>query len=214
MFALDLLTVAVYTVSIIGLEEVGMRHAQMWTVSLAIAVLACLVTRAVPAQTPEVPPKDTEARKQWIQQQREEAMKRREEFLKLPPEEQQRIKEERQKQAGAWGAQARPMDIHGPLPLPVEVKNLSDLASGGTRGNGKPAGGACAASEKCQLRLNPPTGQALIVTAVWSATKVTCDETSTATPPNGAPIAPGWRCEQSFSAEGQGAGYAGYLVSK
>lgn len=211
-----------------------MRRAQVWTISMMIALGFSAIAHSAAAQTTQSPPKDPEARKQWIEQQRQEAIKRREEFMKLPPEEQERIKAEHRKVRDERRAKEGPdkdkrvksFELHGPIPLPVEVTNWSGSSSapaaaaavggsaGSTRAGGKPAGGACAPNDKCQLRMNPPNGEVLIVTAVWSAAKVVCDDVSTATPPSGAPIAPGWRCEQTFSAEGQGAGYAGYLVSK
>jgi hypothetical protein len=53
-----------------------------------------------------------------------------------------------------------------------------------------------------------------VVTAVWSASRVQCDDLSTRSPPNGDVIAPWWRCRRQLVIEGPGAGYAGFKVAE
>lgn len=103
----------------------------------------------------------------------------------------------------------RPMELRKPLPLPVEVTNPSTTVIGG-----KPAGAACVETESCELNFTPAAGEALILTAVWSATKVQCDDLTSAAPRNGTPIAPWWRCERRLLVQGPGAGYAGFRVTR
>ncbi len=80
--------------------------------------------------------------------------------------------------------------------------------------SGKAAGGACPSAEPCQLTFSPPNGQMVIITSVWSATKIQCDGVAAATPRGGTPIAPLWRCEERVLVEGPGAGWTGFLVTK
>ena len=104
---------------------------------------------------------------------------------------------------------ARPVRVQGPLPLPVALANANALIA-----SGKPAGGSCDGKDTCTLRLSPPPGQILVVTAVWSATVVRCDDLTTSTPANGAPISVAWRCEHELTVQGLGAGYAGFTIAK
>ena len=83
------------------------------------------------------------------------------------------------------------MELSQPLPLPIEVKNPRALVGGG-----KPAGGVCPGSDSCTLSLAPAAGEVIVVTAVWSATKIECDGVKGASPPNGEAVAPWWRCER------------------
>jgi len=80
--------------------------------------------------------------------------------------------------------------------------------------SGKPAGGVCPSTDSCQLTFSPPNGEMVIVTSVWSATKLQCDGVASATPRGGSPIAPMWRCEERVLVEGPGAGWTGFLVTK
>jgi hypothetical protein len=177
---------------------------------MGLMLVAWLVPAAARAAE-EGPPRDPEARKTWIAEKRAEALKRREEFLKLSPQERDRIRTERRaervERRGARGAEEKspqPMDIHGPLPLPVRVEGAG----------GPPVGEACSGEAACSLRLTPAAGQAAVITSAWSATKIECDGVSSSTPRNGAPVEPWWRCEQRFTIEGPGAGYVGFLTSK
>jgi hypothetical protein len=99
------------------------------------------------------------------------------------------------------------VEIRNPIPLPVEVRNTGALVAAG-----KPAGGTCPAGESCKLTATPNVREVLVVTAVWSATRVECDGAVSASPPGGAPIAPWWRCQQRFAVEGPGAGYTGFVA--
>ena len=94
------------------------------------------------------------------------------------------------------------MEIRQPIPLPVVVQS------------GKPEGGACPRGGVCSLVLEPAAGEAVVVTAVWSAETIECDDTVSSTPAGGQPIAPGWRCEKRFSIKGKGAGYTAYTIAK
>ncbi len=167
--------------------------------SLLTAVLA---TNAVAEDSP---PREPEARKTWVAERREEALKRREEFLKLPVAEQEAIRAERHakrdKRRGERGDKESRVRT-------VDVRTLPSTALS----SGAPAGESCSTGKSCTLRLQPPAGQVVVVTAVWSATRVECDGVRSATPPNGAPIAPGWRCARELVVEGPGAGYVGFLA--
>lgn len=173
-------------------------------------MLVALLVPATAGAVEDDPPRDPEARRTWIGEKRDEAIQRREEFLKLSPEEQERVRTERRAERKARRAgrgkdeKVRPMDIRGPLPLPVRVEGAG----------GPPVGEACPGEAACSLRLTPPAGRAAVITAVWSATRVECDGVSSATPRNGAPVAPWWRCEQRLVIEGPGAGYVGFLTAK
>jgi len=114
-----------------------------------------------------------------------------------------------QKEAELAHKPPKPMELRKPLPLPVEVTNPSTTVIGG-----KPAGAVCAETESCELNFTPAAGEALILTAVWSATKVQCDDLTSATPRNGTPIALWWRCERRLVVQGLGAGYAGFRVAR
>lgn len=129
------------------------------------------------------------------------------------PEARATHKAEKRAQKEAERAQKPPklMELGKPLPLPVVVTNPSPST---TIAAGKPAGANCPETEACELKFTPAAGEALILTAVWSATKVQCDDLTMATPRNGAPIAPGWRCESRLSVQGAGAGYAGFRISR
>jgi len=96
---------------------------------------------------------------------------------------------------------ARPVTVRGPLPLPVLV-------------GGAPLGGACPKETSCTLRATASEQQVVVVTAVWGATSIRCDDATLATPPGGMPIAPWWRCTRDFAIEGAGAGYAGFLAAR
>jgi hypothetical protein len=101
------------------------------------------------------------------------------------------------------GRPARPIELRAPLPLPVTLQ-----------AGGKPAGGSCKAAEACTLEWKTRVGETVVVTSVWAATKVQCDDLTMSTPGSGAPIAVAWRCEHQLIVQGPGAGYAGYVVGK
>ena len=150
------------------------------------AIIIGLLLTAVPSgAADERPPADPVARKTWRAQQLQE-----------------RRAAQRAPQSGELPARA--MELRGPLPLPARIV-------GGT-----PAGGNCEADQRdCRLEMVPPAGQVLVVTSLWSATRAVCDGlTLSATPPNGAPIAPYWRCEQKLTINGPGAGYTGFIIPK
>jgi hypothetical protein len=99
------------------------------------------------------------------------------------------------------------VEIRNPVPLPVEIRNPGGLVAAG-----KPAAGACPTNESCKLAATPNVREVLVVTAIWSATRVECDGVVASSPSNGAPIAPWWRCQQRFTVEGPGAGYTGFMI--
>lgn len=96
--------------------------------------------------------------------------------------------------------------LRDPLPVPVELRNPGALYL-----SGKPVGGACPSTGSCVLRAPLNEHEVLIVTSIWSATRVQCDALTTASPSSGQVIAPWWRCRE-FVAEGPGAGYTGLAV--
>jgi len=102
---------------------------------------------------------------------------------------------------------SRPVTLRAPLPLPVTV----DLPVGGA-----PAATSCPVAKSCRVAYSVPAGQLLVVTGLWSATEIRCDDTSLgATPPNGRPVAPWWHCSSSLAfAGGPGAGFVGYLFAR
>ncbi len=100
---------------------------------------------------------------------------------------------------------SRPVVIREPLPLPVRETQPP---------GGEPAGKSCPATESCKVEYRVPSGRILVVTALWSATDVRCDQaTLGATPAGGKVIAPGWQCETFLSFVGKAAGFTGYLFS-
>lgn len=117
----------------------------------------------------------------------------------------------RQTARAAHGAEdeerVQPVEIRDPVPLPVEVRNVGALPA-----PGKPAGGACAGTDVCTLRATANVREVLVVTAVWSATRIQCDDLVAASPANGAVISPWWRCQRGLLVEGPGAGFAGFVV--
>ncbi len=171
-------------------------------IASAALLLTCL---AAAARAVDAPPADPEARRTWIAERREEAMRKREEFLQLSPEEQERIREARRAEREERRAQRdqarRGVEVQGPLPLPVAV-------------GGAPRGASCPAGETCTLRLTPPDGQVVVLTAVWAASKIECDGVAAASPPGGAVASPWWRCGESLSVAGKDAGYLGFLTAK
>lgn len=96
---------------------------------------------------------------------------------------------------------ARPVTVQGPLPLPVLV-------------GGPPLGGACPKDATCTLRAAAADQRAVVVTAIWGASAVRCDDVALAVPPGGVPIAPWWRCTRELIVEGPGAGYAAFLAPR
>lgn len=136
---------------------------------------------------------------------------RRREMAQMSPEEREKRRAQRraERQKEKADKPPKPMELKGPFPLPVEVQNPSAPVTAG-----KPAGAACPSTDACTLKLTPKLGEVLVVTAVWSATKVQCDDLTTASPRTGAPMTVAWRCERQFVVEGPGAGYAGFMVGK
>lgn len=104
---------------------------------------------------------------------------------------------------------AQPVEIRDPIPVPVEVRNVGDLTA-----PGKPAGGACAGSDACTLRVAANVREVIVVTAVWAATRIQCDDLVTASPATGAVIAPWWRCRRALLVEGPGAGFTAFVVTE
>lgn len=100
---------------------------------------------------------------------------------------------------------SRPIVLREPIPLPVQQV----LPPGGT-----PAGQSCPAAEPCKVEYPVPSGRTLVVSALWSATEVRCDQTKLgASPPSGEVVAPWWHCKKSLSFTGKAAGFTGYLFS-
>jgi hypothetical protein len=165
--------------------------------SIIAAVLAAPAARAI-----EPPPADPVARETWAAERREELRRENAEWQQMSPAARETARAER-KIERERAKPARGVEVRGPFPLPVDVKPA-----------GRPAGATCPSAAPCQLKVTPPVGEVLVVTAAWSATKMQCDGVVSATPPNGAPVAPGWRCTQQFTIEGPGAGYTGYLIAK
>ncbi len=105
----------------------------------------------------------------------------------------------------AENAPSRPMTLRDPVPLPV----LQSLPPGG-----EAAGKSCPANESCKVEYAVPQGRILVVSAIWSAADVRCDQAHLgATPPAGQVIAPWWHCTRALAFEGKGAGFAGYLFA-
>ncbi len=98
---------------------------------------------------------------------------------------------------------SRPVVLRDPVPLPVRQA----LPPGG-----EPAGRSCPGKDPCKIDFEVPAGRVLVVSALWSASAVRCDDTSLgASPSGGEAIAPWWHCEESLSLTGTEAGFAGYL---
>jgi hypothetical protein len=97
--------------------------------------------------------------------------------------------------------------LHDPVPLPVEIVNPLPLWAGSA------VGGSCSGAEPCTLRFDPGPREVVVVTAVWSATRLQCDDAVMATPSNGAVIAPWHTCRRRLLVEGAGAGYAGFVLT-
>jgi hypothetical protein len=53
----------------------------------------------------------------------------------------------------------------------------------------------------------------VVVTAVWSATRLQCDDAVMASPAGGAVIAPWFTCRRHLLVEGAGAGYTGFVLT-
>jgi len=102
-------------------------------------------------------------------------------------------------------APSRPMTLREPIPLPV----VPSVPPGGDA-----AGKSCPTEESCKIDYAVPAGRILVVTALWSATDVRCDQAALGnSPANGQVIAPSWHCSRSLALEGRGAGFAGYLFA-
>lgn len=103
----------------------------------------------------------------------------------------------------------QPVEVRQPMPLPVELRNANALCGGG-----RPIGAICQGTESCTLQHAPAPREVVVLTAVWSARRITCDDLTSASPANGAAISPWWRCERQLVVEGPGAGYTGFVVLK
>jgi hypothetical protein len=98
---------------------------------------------------------------------------------------------------------SRPIVLRGPIPLPIEPNRPL---------GGLPAGKSCPAEETCDVAYAVPTGKILVVSGLWSATAVRCDQAALgSTPGSGQVVAPWWHCSQSLAFSGKGAGFTGYL---
>jgi hypothetical protein len=170
-----------------------MKDVRFLTFVLSLLLGVALTTAPATAQPP-----DADAR-------RTRAAERREEISQMSPEERAQWQAERRARhrKDDENRPPRPIEIRAPLPLPVKMGPV-----------GKPAGGACAKGESCTLELTPSSGEVLVVTAVWSADEIQCDEIKSSTPPGGQPISPQWRCERLFRARGTGAAYTGFTVAE
>lgn len=105
----------------------------------------------------------------------------------------------------AQNAPSRPFTLREPIPLPVVPK---------VPPGGEPAGKSCPSEESCKIEYAVPAGRILVVTALWSAAEVRCDQaTLGSSPANGQVIAPSWHCSRSLAFEGRGSGFAGYLFA-
>ncbi len=100
---------------------------------------------------------------------------------------------------------SRPIVLREPIPLPVQ----QILPPGGA-----PVAQSCPAAKPCKIEYAVPPGRILVVSALWSASDVHCDQaTLGATPPSGEAISPWWHCRKSLSFTGKAAGFTGYLFS-
>jgi hypothetical protein len=199
----------------------------MRIVVVGFALLLLSGPLAQVGEAADPPPSDPEAREAWVAERRADAKRRRAEFESLSPEEQEAVRADRRarrearrtKRAGrekpggkgengvrSVEDRVRPVEVFAPLPVPVHIQNSNALGIGGT-----PVGESCASGKPCTLRLTPPAGKVIVLTGVWSASTVRCDNVMSAAPPSGAPIAPWWRCERDLYVEGNGAGYVGFL---
>jgi hypothetical protein len=77
---------------------------------------------------------------------------------------------------------------------------------------GKPLGGNCPSGKSCVLSAAAQPGEDIVVTAVWSATRIECDGVTASAPPNGQIVSPWWRCDRSLNVEGTGAGWLGFAT--
>jgi len=98
---------------------------------------------------------------------------------------------------------SRPIVLREPIPLPVEQNRPP---------GGPPAGQSCPVEETCDVEYTVPNGKVLVVSGLWAADKVKCDQaTLGSTPGNGQVVAPWWHCTKSLAFRGKGAGFTGYL---
>jgi hypothetical protein len=102
--------------------------------------------------------------------------------------------------------QSQAVALRDPIPLPVEIVNSVPLWAGSA------VGGSCGGGEPCTLRFEPSPREVVVVTSVWSATRLQCDDAVTASPAGGAVIAPWFTCRRRLLVEGPGAGYTGFVL--
>ena len=107
----------------------------------------------------------------------------------------------------------------GSIPLPTEEQVFklfgAQLGEHMTAiPDGEPVGGACPPRQVCELHLDAPAGKVILVTALWSAQRVRCDDAAGASPGDGSPVHPWWRCRRALSISGPGAGYTGVLIDE
>jgi len=138
------------------------------------------------------PPQDPAARATWVIERREEIQRQHEERRRTPPAARatERARERAERRA------QRPQPAAAALPI------------------GEPVGGACPPGESCALRFHPPAGKVAVLTAVWSAQTLQGDDATSASPADGAPIHPWWRCARSLFVSGRGAGYTAVVVDE
>jgi len=157
---------------------------------LAALVLAVAATAAASDVGP--PPQDPAARATWVIERREEIQRQHEERRRTPPAARatERARERAERRA------LRPQPPAAAIP------------------DGEPVGGACPPRQVCELHLDAPAGKVILVTALWSAQRVRCDDAAGASPGDGSPVHPWWRCRRALSISGPGAGYTGVLIDE
>ena len=100
---------------------------------------------------------------------------------------------------------SRPVTLRNPVPLPVTVTQPP---------GGVAAGESCAKSKPCTVQYSVPANRTLVVTALWSAQKIRCDNAKLdSTPSDGQLVSPLWHCTKSLEFEGKGAGFTGYFFA-
>jgi hypothetical protein len=156
------------------------------------AALALVLAGASAASEVGPPPQDPAARATWVIERREEIRRQHDERRRTPAS----------ARATARALERAERRAQRPLPAAVAIPS------------GDPVGAACPRRETCALRFDPPAGKAVVITAVWSAQTVRCDDATSATPAGGDPIHPWWRCRRALYVSGPGAGYTAVLVDE
>ena len=140
-----------------------------WTLLIVLTLLFASFGSAQPLADPDAQATRRARQEEWRNMDPEARATRRAE-----------MQEERRRRQAEMRENMPPvrMELSQLLPLPIEVKNPRALVGGG-----KPAGGVCPGSDSCTLSLAPAAGEVIVVTAVWSATKIECDGVKGASPP-------------------------------